>query len=333
MASESDKSRKPSFDSFSSLFVPYERVKSVDQALGRLLKYGAGDPVAGKAAKLLMLTGPARSGKTTLLNRFQQLYPTTTLGDADTRPIIVHGLIEKTSIKDLATGLLIKLGDGAPDKGTRAKRVERVAHHIREQRVRLIILDEGHHLIDSDSDKVIYSVSESIKSLLNLGLCPIVLSGMPDTEIVVDGNPQLQGRLFERCRLTGFDWKDLDERTTFRLILHRFDTETPLPKRASLGDPGMALRIWRATHGLVGLVAQLLESAVVDAIEEGAECLMQARLAAAFDKLHSRDAETNPFRKRSVSADDEPIKFGPAMKLGRKTGLAKGKRRNPEMPI
>ena len=319
--------------SFNSLFVPHQQAEQAEESLRRFVKYGIGDPATGRAAKLLLLTGPSRSGKTAILTRLQRQFPSTTSEGADCRPIIMHTLLEKTSIKELATGLLIKLGDGAPDKGTRARKLDRVGHHLREQGVKAIILDEGHHLIDSDSSKVIYSVSESIKNLLNLGLCPIVLSGMPQTEIVVEENPQLQGRLFSRCRLTGLDWRNPDERKTFRLILHRFDQETPLPRRANLGDTDLAVRIWLCTDGLVGLVAQLLETAIIDAIEEGATSLDRSRLAAAFEKLRLVEPDSNPFRKMTIKADEPLVPLQKSSYLARKTKLRAGKRSVEEMPI
>ncbi len=324
---------KNSYDSFSNLFVPYQKVTYVEGALRRLITYGAGNPKTGKAGKLLLLTGPSRGGKTAILSRFLEEHPRSVGHNADSRDVIMEKIPEQCTIKDLLEALLVQLGDGAPDKGTKAGKLRRVTHHIREQRVQTILLDEGHHLIDSDSTRVLYSVSESIKSILNIGLCSVVLAGMPETEDVVEANPQLRGRLLEHCKLDGLNWHDKEEQKTFRLILHRFDQETPLPSRAGLGDPRLALRIWLATRGLVGLVAQLLETAVIAAIEDHADHLTQARLALAFDAIHSNREKANPFRRQNVSEADSPIDLSPASRRSRKTRLHRGNRRKPEMPI
>jgi type II secretory pathway predicted ATPase ExeA len=312
------------------LFIPYDRAESVLNALDRIMRYGYGNQKDGVSSKLLLVLGPSRSGKTLALKKFASKFPHAEEKTGFIRLVVYVSIPEKTTIKALLTSLLEAYGDPRAEFGTAINKVTRVRHYIKEQRTQLLILDEGHHLFDPDKERLTYSVSESIKSLLNLGLCPIVLAGMPHTAEVVNRNDQLKGRLLETIKLNGLRWNDEAEQTLFRKILHKFERESDFPERSGLGEKDLAYAIWRATNGLIGLVSQLLMRAIIEAENCGSKKISRENLSEAYNNLHAADDSLNPFAHQVSS---EPVTPHGNKGSNRMTKLHRGIRTKLRLPV
>jgi len=308
------------------LFIPHDHAEAALKALDRTMKYGHG--YQRGSTKLLLLLGPSRSGKSLILERFESKFPPFEEETGFVRPIVYISIPEKSTIKALLTALLQAYGDPKSEMGTTVNKLARVKLHIQEQRTQLLILDEGHHLFDPDADRLTYSVSESIKSILNLGLCPLVLAGMPHTSEVVNRNPQLKGRLLDVVKLNGLRWNHDKEQVLFRAILYKFEKESGFPAPSGLSGKELAHAIWKASDGLIGLVSQLLVSAAIRAEEDGSSCLSVRHLFEAYNSLHATDNTVNPF------GSPQPLTLTVAGKPSqdRRTSLRKGKTTKLRLP-
>src|SRR3546814_14230289 len=67
-------------------------------------------------------------------------------------------------------------------RGTLDTLTKRVEMNLVKRGIRLLIIDEFHHLLKSSNKHVLFDVTEYIKSLLNTRACPIVMAGKRDAE-------------------------------------------------------------------------------------------------------------------------------------------------------
>ena len=118
----------------------------------------------------------------------------------------------------------------------------------------LLILDEFQHFQDRDSHKVLRTVSDWLKLLMDETGIPIVLVGcLTHIQFLdADGNEQLQRRFGGRIELEAFRYNTSKERQDFRRFLNVIDEKLPLAEKSDLADPSIALCIFEATNGVIG---------------------------------------------------------------------------------
>src|SRR3546814_12281684 len=73
-------------------------------------------------------------------------------------------------------------------RGTLDTLTKRVEMNLVKRGIRLLIIDEFHHLLKSSHKPVLFDVTEYNKSLLNTRYCPIVMSGLRDAERSVESS-------------------------------------------------------------------------------------------------------------------------------------------------
>jgi hypothetical protein len=131
----------------------------------------------------------------------------------------------------------------------------------------LVILDEFQHFVDRDSKKVLKTVSDWLKNLINETQKPIILVGMPYADQILDaeGNEQLQRRCAVREKLDPFRWED--DKKEFRAFLKSIENQLPLMENSNLSNPDTAFRFYCATNGLVGKVMKIVRRATELALE------------------------------------------------------------------
>ncbi len=246
----------------------------------------------------LLVKGLQGAGKTTICKDYERRYPQTTTREGRTVPVLATFVPSITTKKSLPTKLLYALGDGAAERGTAVTQTLRLIKLIEECGVELIILDEFQHFIDSDSNIVLNNVSNWLKDLINETRKPVVLVGMPYSEIVLQANPQLERRFAMRESLEPFGWDSPAQQHEFKMFLKHLDGSLPLPKRSNLSDQETAFRMFCASDGFIGYVMKLVRRATIIAIDRGAECLDLELLAEAYDeRLASRArGRPNPFK-------------------------------------
>jgi GTPase SAR1 family protein len=251
--------------------------------------------------KCLLITGLPGVGKTSLAEYHIKDYPRIDTEDRVEVPVLYIKIEVPATPKNLVSALLAALGDPAADKGSIGSQTRRLRHLLKELKTELIILDEFQHFIDRDSLKVLKTISDWLKLLIDNSKMPVILMGMPYSHLILDtrGNEQLKRRFSLRKSIEPFGWGgEAEEQKDFRNLLKLIDDELPFNKRAKLAGKTMAYRFYCATNGVISYVMDIVRIAALSAIEQSLETIDLDLLADAYDRslaspYPDRD---NPFR-------------------------------------
>lgn len=309
------------------IFIIYPRLKRLMDKMEHCLHYSkiAAEP------ECMFIGGPTGAGKTTLQNYFLQKYPRTFNEDGVIAPVLCARVPNKATDKNLVTELLTRLGDPEAAKGSAYNQTARLRTFMKECEVSLVILDEFQHFVDKDSKKVLKTVSDWLKNLIDQAEKPMILIGMPYADQILDatGNEQLQRRFAVRERLDPFGWLTDEHQKEFRAFLKVVDNQLPLMETSHLADPITAFRFYCATNGVIGKVMKIVRRATELAIEYDEERLTQEILAEAYDdRLRANHPErVNPFREDKARLKViPPEKPGPDFKQEKASDVLKKKK-------
>lgn len=277
------------------IFVEYPRLTKLVRQIEHCHQYSevAAEP------ECMFIGGPPGAGKTTLQNHYLLRFPNVDHDGGVEVPVLCGRVPNKATDKNLVTELLIRIGDPAAERGSAYNQTSRLKRFIKACGVKLIILDEFQHFVDKDSSKVLKTVSDWLKNLIDEAGVPIILIGMPYAVQILDapGNEQLQRRFAVRANLDPFGWGTKDERNEFRAFLKAVDDQLPLTETSYLFDPLMAFRFYCATNGRIGKIMKIVRRATELALDRGMESLPIEVLSEAYDDRLRPDhaGRVNPF--------------------------------------
>jgi len=279
----------------------------------------------------LMLVGPTGAGKTTLIDSYARAYPAVMSETSIRRPVVQATIPTPATVKNLETTLLDALGDPRAGQGTIGGMARRLINFFRDCKVELLILDELQHFVDRDSQKVLQTVSNWLKTLVKETKVACVLVGLEgEAEQVVDANPQLARLFGDPYVLAPFTWDEgsLSTIQEFRNYLSQLERLLPLNEPSHLADRETAWRCFVACEGIIGYLMALIRRATYLALTQGREYLDYVLLADAFAQrlAGTRRGIPNPFigdlpvhTKRLVSVSRE--KVGGTNRRSRSRGL------------
>jgi DNA transposition AAA+ family ATPase len=255
--------------------------------------------VAGEAEGLL-IQGETGAGKTTLYRRYIRDYPPKINEDGTIARVLYATVPVPATVKSLVTKLLSAIGDPVAERGSQISQTNRLKRYLEACGTELIILDEFQHFQDRDSSRILKTVSDWLKVLMDETGVPVLLVGMPYSHTILDadGNEQLQRRFATRIDLNPFGYETSEEKAEFRKFLKAIDARLPLAESSNLADPDTAFCFYEATGGVVAHVMKLVRRATVIALELGQEKLTVDILALAYEQ---RLAANNPSMKNPFS--------------------------------
>jgi type II secretory pathway predicted ATPase ExeA len=252
-----------------------------------------------KESEGILIQGDTGAGKTTVVKLYMQDYPRRVTEEVTMVPVLYATVPVPATCKSLVTALLTAIGDPAADRGSQISQTLRLKRYLAACKVKLLILDEFQHFQDRDSLKVLKTVSDWLKVLMDETSVPIVLAGLPYSHTILDahGNEQLQRRFAIRIVLEAFRYKNSQERQDFRRFLNVIDDNLPLVEKSGLADPGTALCIYQATNGVVGRVMKLVRRATAIALESNRERITLEILGLAYEQrlAANNPSKPNPF--------------------------------------
>jgi Cdc6-like AAA superfamily ATPase len=247
----------------------------------------------------MVIKGPLGSGKTTLVKAFARNYLRQVIEEKTIVPVLLVRIPVPASVKSLVEEILKALGDKAYNKGSSTNQTIRIRDYINDCETHLIIFDEFQHFIDRDSLKVLRTLSDWLKNLIDATKTPIIVVGMPSCDAVLDEaeNEQLRRRFSTRECLEPFGWSNAEKRKEFRSFLTQLDEQLPLLECSHLANLNTALLIHRATGGTIAYIMKLVRRAASLALDEGVEKLDLELLAQAYEELLSKNKPEmpNPF--------------------------------------
>ena len=257
-------------------------------------------------AEGLLIQGNTGTGKSTIIKLYVETYPRSYTDEGTIVPVLWGTVPVPATCKSLVTALLTAIGDPAAERGTQISQTLRLKRYMEACKVELLILNEFQHFQDRDSLKILKTISDWLKVLMEQTNVPIILVGLPYSNSILDekGNEQLQRRFASRIELKAFAYGTSQEREDFRRFLKIVDDNLPLAEESDLADPDTALCVYAATNGVVAHVMKLLRRATVIALESNRERLTLDILSLAYEQrlAANNPSKANPFGDIALAA-------------------------------
>ncbi len=294
-----DLSRLPA-GSLGRVFVDTAETKALFRAFDGLLA----EPATATNGKGVTVLGPARSGKTVLVQEYLRRCQSGDVKDREgdgfvRKPVrFVHVQLQpSTRLNTIPGQTLEALNHPAPYHGHPQVQTSRVVQEILSSGCELVVFDEIHHLMASDTKRVRDSGSHWLSYILDQTLCPMILIGYTGFREVLAENTFLGGRLVPTEPLRPYTIHEPDSLAMFRLVLEDMEGELGLPVPSDLSALDTAKRILVTCGGKLGLLENFLTAARDIARGQGANCLHRAVLGQAAERLKGtwRDIPSNPF--------------------------------------
>jgi hypothetical protein len=279
-----------------SVFIYYPRLKELHEEICRCQRLSriAGEP------QCMALEGITGAGKTTLIRRYTSEFPRHETHHGTTVPVFYMETPSPATVKTMASVMLEQLGDPAAHIGTVGSLNSRLIKLLVACHVELVILDDFHHLIDTETDRILAKVSDWLKVLIKETGIPFLVVGIDGkADRILRANAQLSRLFAARETLGPFQWKPEEQNTiqSFHIFLSTIEKGIGKPLTQTIPRTELLYRIFYSTDGIVGNVMNLLRYAVMLADEDGQAFLELQFLSQAFEKRMAKHlrGKVNPF--------------------------------------
>lgn len=252
----------------------------------------------------LCLMGATGVGKTTLVRSYVAAFPRRETEQGTRSPVLYLETPHPITVKGMTSALLDALGDPLAFKGTQPEMNARLQNFLADCGVRLVILDDFHHLIDKQTNRILRDVSEWLKVLIkNTGIVYLVVGIEGEVERILNANKQLS-RLFVREYLLPFRWQpdEPESITDFARLMSYVQTVLEVKLTTAEPWPVLLFRIHLATDGVMSNIMNLFRQAVRLQQRQGlvGQPLSLDVLADAYSqRLQPHVGVDNPFRSRT----------------------------------
>ncbi len=286
------------------IVVDNPRARQAHQVFDFLIAHGEHQGQDSK--RCVLLVGPSQSGKSTILRPYVERRNTPELLQTGKIPVLFVDLKPAITTKGLAQNILDALGRHGFTTGSMSGSenvlLSRVDRLLSAAEVKLLILDEFHHIQNIESRKTAWLVAETIKLFLIEGKCPVVLSGIDVAKTPFLENRQLSQRAEPPIELHRLSATNRADRQLFAEFAKAYVIEAEqvsgLKNIVRLLDADTAACIHEVSQGVLGAACNLIKAAICLAIEAGRDHLTLDDLCSAVDRyfiglgLYHR----NPFR-------------------------------------
>lgn len=242
-------------------WIGYSQANNIINRFNELLNY----PINHRMPNIL-LVGDSNNGKTALLNKFiksNQSYVEEETGKLIIPTLLIQAPPEPDE-RRFYNAILESLF--APYKSSEKieMKQQRVIHLLKKVELRLLIIDEIHHVLAGNLSKQ-RSFLNVLKFLSNELKISMICSGTREAFNAIQTDPQLANR-FEPKVLK--KWKNDED---YLRLLASFESLLPLKEPSMLIEPSLSTKILAMSEGLIGEISKILELASILAIESGIE--------------------------------------------------------------
>lgn len=271
----------------------------------------------GGDSRGLLIIGESGTGKSRILKHISETYPTDRRIEGLYVPVVLAEIPSNPTVKGLASTILHKLGDPLFDKGSETAMTIRLKVLLQAAGTRVLLIDEFQQFVDRASKKVQHHVADWLKNLVESTKISLVVAGLPYGTKVIESNQQLSRRFRAPVEMPRFDWKHREDREEFMTVLSGLQEMIPELDFPDLSADEMAFRVYCATGGLIGRVANLFLE-VVDLVDMAGsksvtmEILNKASKGASYDMAMGIH---NPF-SREFDPTPTSALINAAMKIG-----------------
>ena len=248
----------------------------------------------------LSLEGVTGAGKSTLVRDYAALFPRAEEPSGTRVPVFYVETPSPVTVKGMAATMLAQLGDPAAHYGALWAMNFRLVRLMKACQVELVILDDFHHLIDKETNRILEQVSDWLKVLIKETNIPFLVVGIEGkVERILDANAQLSRLFAARQTLAPFRYDQTDEASLqeFARFVHYAEQALTIELPETLPRLELLSRLHVATRGVVGNLMNLLRYAAWLTHQQQQKQIALPTLAAAFDKRLSKHlkGQTNPF--------------------------------------
>jgi len=223
-------------------------------------------------------------------------------------PIFYAETPSPVTVKGMAASMLAHLGDPAACHGALWAMNYRLIRLMLDCQVELVILDDFHHLIDKETNRVLEQVSDWLKVLIKETGIPFLVVGIEGkVERILEANAQLSRLFAVRQTLAPFrcDPTDAASIQEFARFVQYAEQAVAMTLPTTLPRLELVQRLHEATQGVVGNLMNLLryaawltqQQAPVAQPALAPPTMALATLAAAYDKRLAKHLKrpANPF--------------------------------------
>jgi len=249
---------------YNPIWINYPRTTQIIQLLKQMMER----PKKPRMQNLLII-GDSNMGKTSIIVEFCKLHQDYTLEDEEGMSVVVKPIIlaqspSKADEKGLYISILEKFWTPFRSTDTLAKLRSQTLYLMRECNVKMLVLDEIHHLLSGTPIQQ-RTVMQALKSLGNELMIPIIGVGIKSASLVLSSSPELASR-FDLITLTKWE---LDK--NFRGLLNSFEKRLPLKKASLLSSKEKATLLYMISRGNLGNLHRLLIECTKFAISKNIE--------------------------------------------------------------
>jgi len=287
---------KSLFERANTALIRYPRFKELHHHIRycQQLSKIAGEP------QCMTLEGVTGAGKSTLVQDYARAFPRVLTDEGLQIPVFYMETPSPVTVKGMAAAMLEHLGDPAAHRGTQWSMNSRLIKLMIACQVEIAILDDFHHLIDCETNRVLAKVSDWLKVLIKETGLPFLVVGIEGTvERILDLNPQLSRLFAARESLAPFKWDMADETSVgeFAQFVQYAEEAIGITLTGALPRTELLYRLHYATGGVVGNLMNLLRCAAIHAQDTSTEQVELSNLAWAFRRRLARHLKNtvNPF--------------------------------------
>lgn len=243
--------------------------------------------------------GGPRSGKSTVISAFRQMPehgPQTQQDGSKLYPVAwVQGRSGMNNF-DLVGAIFKATGSSSVPRMTRDSVKEQGARRILMSSVRLLIIDDAHHLFRGRRETK-ENVIDILVDLLNKRLCNILLVGVKDIDDGMEQFAHFHGRgHFPAPRIEPYVPTDLKHKVEFNGFLKGVSTRLPFLEESRLDAPDLFPHFVEATKGLKGAAMDIIVDAGCIALTSKASRVTGRHLYEACFKRAKPGQKSLPFQ-------------------------------------
>ncbi len=199
------------------------------------------DSLLGGEPDCMLITGSTGAGKTSLIQRYLDIFP---IEEKDTKtvvPVLYTTLPESASPISASQQMLKDLNDPFYCTSNNAVLLSnRLVTLLKNCETKLIIIDEFQHMIERRSSKVLFRAADWLKTLIVRSKVPVVMFGMPNSKHILESNSQLARRFLQQRTLKPFRVIDEKERQFYLQFLNEVDNALPFESPSQLASKSIA---------------------------------------------------------------------------------------------